>query len=81
MRTLARAQGITNLETLSIYTKEDVYHIFKQLWMQTVVPQIIEVWTLTLARWAAKQVATGQHMDPALVTVALLTSKVQLGRK
>jgi hypothetical protein len=75
MRTLARAQGITDLETMSIYAREDVHHIFKQLRMQTVVPQIIEVRTLALARWAAKQVATGQNMDPALVTVALLTSE------
>jgi hypothetical protein len=43
MKTLARAQGITGLELMSIYTKEDVHHIFKQLRMQTVVPQIIEV--------------------------------------
>jgi hypothetical protein len=29
----------------------------------------------------AKQIATGQQLEPALVTVALLTNKARLGRK
>jgi hypothetical protein len=50
MKTLARAQGITDLEVMSIYSKEDIRHIFKQLRSQTVIPQIIEVWALALTQ-------------------------------
>ncbi len=48
-RTLARAHGITSLEDLSVYSKADVYNIFKQLRTTLIVPQIVEVWTLALA--------------------------------
>jgi hypothetical protein len=52
-RMLARAHGITSLEDLSVYSREDVTNIFKQLRTTLIIPQIVEVRTLALTRYAA----------------------------
>jgi hypothetical protein len=71
-QTIARAQGITDMETMSVYTKDDVNSIFKQLCITLIIPQLVEVQTLALARWAAQRSDSNEPLDPTLITVALL---------
>jgi hypothetical protein len=80
-RTLARAHGITSLDDLSVYSREDVTNIFKQLRTTLIVPQIVEGWTLALTRYAARLADSGQALDPTLVTGQLLAAKALRSRK
>jgi hypothetical protein len=75
-RTVARSHGIRSLECLSVYTKEDVRDIFKQLRTFHLVPQIVEVKTIALARYAARLADSNTPLEPALVTEQLLVDEV-----
>jgi hypothetical protein len=74
-RTLARAHDITSLEDLSVYSHADVHNIFKQLWTNLFIPQIVEVRTLVLTRYAARLADSGTPLDPVLVTEKLLAAE------
>jgi hypothetical protein len=80
-RTLARAHGITSLEDLSVYTTEDVRNIFKQLRTSLIVPQIVEVKTLALTRYAARLADSNTPLEPALVTEQLHADEALRSRK
>jgi hypothetical protein len=80
-QTIARAQGITDMESMSVYTKDDVHSIFKQLRVTLIVPQLVEVRTLALARWAAQRSDSNMPLDPTLITVHLLNAEARLARR
>jgi hypothetical protein len=70
------------METMSVYyTKDNVHSIFKQLRVTLIIPQLEEVQTLALARWAAQRSDSNKPLDPTLITVALLNSEARLARR
>jgi hypothetical protein len=78
---IAQAQDITDMETISVYMKDDVNSIFKQLRITLIIPQLLEVRTLALAQWAAQRSDSNEPLDPTLITVFLLITEARLTRR